>query len=832
MKIPWMDYLHLIVIYLVLLLLRALMIFLSRPVLRLLSHDRKAPSVRDAAVMTWGGLRGAVGLALAISVHNDRGEDASGRYRIDDLTADRIVFFVGGIALLTTVVNATTAPWLVNKLGITAIPHAKRTLLMFLHRQLVSRSKQMQHPEHVTQALEQLLSDAEQHMSHGKVDNTVKALRNDGLRRQKTFLEKVTGRFAFLQRAQAYRQSQLSMIIDKAQDNQDLIDTFLRAREDFQQLPRMGLRSLGEMPTMMSQDQAQELIDGIRSTGIDTGMAKVVNHTFLMLIYSHYWNQLQAGELRPGTKEVAILLTSIQCAQGWRCDLTDLRYVAARLENYRVGRLSASERTVKSAKTTHTIYGTERARIIDSVVFTMGVGAMIVANALYLSVLSIFVHPGRVANPGTFAVEIMFSSVFALEMLIKLYYFGWLYFSKGWYLFEGGMVLTSCLGIALDQSGCVWRLSLLFMDLRLLRMTRFHRIVRTWMRHYFNAEISEDMARSMTTISALVSFVHAHVSSQRDFVRFFGVDNDSTIGGDSVDNPEVARCLLQSQTAVYKALAMAATETQHVIPGLLERVCLERQSKRVAEDLQHFVLEAHNSGVISMRDAESILHPLHDHMQRCESILKDCADGVQSLAGSGTLFFSGEMSTGSFDSLSAGASAAAEPQGPAAQQEAPQEFLVQFKLQADGRTIESSPALQQALETALAQAAQASDGGVVQGSLTISPVDVEAGVVSASGSPGAGSGDSPRSPSPLADGPASSPDASNLWAQRGKECMLLGRSQDGAAVGVKFAALGTLAAEAVAPLDGRGHRDAVAPPAEAGSEEVESEELTERTFSV
>eukprot|EP00971_Amphidinium_carterae_P308083 6122901-Amphidinium_carterae.1 len=43
----------------------------------------------DAAVITWGGLRGAVGLALAIQVFNDRAEDLDefGNPSIDEYEA-------------------------------------------------------------------------------------------------------------------------------------------------------------------------------------------------------------------------------------------------------------------------------------------------------------------------------------------------------------------------------------------------------------------------------------------------------------------------------------------------------------------------------------------------------------------------------------------------------------------------------------------------------------------------------------------------------------------------------------------------------------------------
>merc|ERR1719350_2081547 len=83
--------------------------------------------------MTWGGLRGAVGLALAIQVNRERADG-----NIDKKEADRVLFFVGGIALLTLIVNANSCPHLVRILGITQTPHVKERLIIMYHDKMTS----------------------------------------------------------------------------------------------------------------------------------------------------------------------------------------------------------------------------------------------------------------------------------------------------------------------------------------------------------------------------------------------------------------------------------------------------------------------------------------------------------------------------------------------------------------------------------------------------------------------------------------------------------------------------------------------------------------------
>jgi sodium/hydrogen exchanger 10/11 len=125
------DVLHLLVIYVVLLVVRGTIMFASRPMLKVLSFDRTPVSAADAAVMTWGGLRGAVGLALSITVMRDRADG-----NIIPEEANRVFFFTAGIAFLTLIINATTCPTLVNKLGIAKSPQSKNQMLLDIVRRL------------------------------------------------------------------------------------------------------------------------------------------------------------------------------------------------------------------------------------------------------------------------------------------------------------------------------------------------------------------------------------------------------------------------------------------------------------------------------------------------------------------------------------------------------------------------------------------------------------------------------------------------------------------------------------------------------------------------
>merc|ERR1719199_976955 len=92
-KIAWEDYIHLIAIYACCLGVRGSLFFLSRPLLKFLHSDKQPVTMGEASVMTWGGLRGAIGLALAIQVSS---ELADGNVSRED--GDRVLFYTSGIA--------------------------------------------------------------------------------------------------------------------------------------------------------------------------------------------------------------------------------------------------------------------------------------------------------------------------------------------------------------------------------------------------------------------------------------------------------------------------------------------------------------------------------------------------------------------------------------------------------------------------------------------------------------------------------------------------------------------------------------------------------------
>jgi NhaP-type Na+/H+ or K+/H+ antiporter len=122
------DYLWLILLYLALLVIRLIVVFSCFPLLRVMGAGM---TWQEAVVSTWSGLRGAVGLSLAIIMDINP--------VIDRTKSTRIMFFVGGIAALTLLINGSTTRFLLQYLNIGMTSQLKEQMLKDVKTRMESR---------------------------------------------------------------------------------------------------------------------------------------------------------------------------------------------------------------------------------------------------------------------------------------------------------------------------------------------------------------------------------------------------------------------------------------------------------------------------------------------------------------------------------------------------------------------------------------------------------------------------------------------------------------------------------------------------------------------
>ncbi|KAK9791813.1 hypothetical protein WJX73_006506 [Symbiochloris irregularis] len=122
-SIRGVDYLYALLLWVYLLVIRVIMLALAYPFLRNMGYGITA---KECIVLSWAGLRGAVGLSLALIVYLDTD---IGDARFSILT----FFYMGAQAFLTVVIQGTSTPLLLRALGMTKPPSVRRA---FLHHVL------------------------------------------------------------------------------------------------------------------------------------------------------------------------------------------------------------------------------------------------------------------------------------------------------------------------------------------------------------------------------------------------------------------------------------------------------------------------------------------------------------------------------------------------------------------------------------------------------------------------------------------------------------------------------------------------------------------------
>ena len=129
-NISWVSLAVVVAVYLGVNLIRTGVVFLFFPIMKRLGYGL---SKREAIILSWGGLRGALGLTLALMV--------SATLTIPDDIRSQILLLTAGVVALTLTVNATTIRHLLEKLGLTEIPTA-RSFVDFSVRNRVNEAAQ------------------------------------------------------------------------------------------------------------------------------------------------------------------------------------------------------------------------------------------------------------------------------------------------------------------------------------------------------------------------------------------------------------------------------------------------------------------------------------------------------------------------------------------------------------------------------------------------------------------------------------------------------------------------------------------------------------------
>ncbi|GKU97559.1 hypothetical protein SLEP1_g10696 [Rubroshorea leprosula] len=104
--------------------------------------------LKEAAILTWSGLRGVVALALSLSFKNS----SMSLTTISSETGSLFVFFTGGIVFLTLIINGSTTQFILHFLGMDKLSVTKRRILDYTKYEMLDKA---------LEAFENLVDDEE-----------------------------------------------------------------------------------------------------------------------------------------------------------------------------------------------------------------------------------------------------------------------------------------------------------------------------------------------------------------------------------------------------------------------------------------------------------------------------------------------------------------------------------------------------------------------------------------------------------------------------------------------------------------------------------------------
>jgi hypothetical protein len=272
------------------------------------------------------------------------------------------------------------------------------------------------------------------------------------------------------------------------------------------------------------------------------------------------------------------------------------------------------------AKLKRTAPTTPLLRLIDSVHFNVIMSMILVGNSVYIAIENFARKESNYKLAVWTVMEVVFSTMFLIEFMIKLLALKCSYFYDAWNLFDFSILCLSLFGIVVEfviasesdadvhKEARIFRLNRVFRVLRIFRTVRLFRFFNTLRAKLLHKDFSLQLAEHVRTITACRAFIIAHCKAQSQLAVYFGDKGKIRSGAE-------ARCILESQTEVYKAIMLAVEEAVEIDDETLLGMRLLRDNVKLTGKLAEFVHAAHKAGVVNAREAETMVHPLQNHVR-------------------------------------------------------------------------------------------------------------------------------------------------------------------------------------------------------------------------
>jgi hypothetical protein len=467
----------------------------------------------------------------------------------------------------------------------------------------------------------------------------------------------------------------------------EIIMDYKMTKKTFMSVPEVNKEVLGWENNWPTAIQEKALFALAQATDPNPAMVRAITESFLSLVRGDIWKQIQRGAFVDGSKSIEALLTtnskaSHMAAQG----LIDFEYLseylgisetASQPTNMSSGSASEEGRTSihcsnLSVKVDFdeedTSFRNTMRKYVQSATFQGIILLVICANAIV-----IFMDPGPDSEEAFkfLIIDCCFLLVYLFELVAKLIVLRSGYFMNGWNALDFVCVVLGFFGVfttllvqldmisasAISSEMLLIRLGRVFKMIRLLRVVIILKFLRKLSARMRGEKITPELALHLELMFTLRGFIQAHLQSQAKFLKYFGAQLQRCQCGNklmkdsdfcrkcgtkrpddmpkdlfySLTGPEQARCILESWTSIFHATVVASSQCDRVDEfghWILEGLESLRETTEVTETLTDFVMQAAEDGVILPKDAERIIHPMHDHLKLTGRIVRDTHAGI------------------------------------------------------------------------------------------------------------------------------------------------------------------------------------------------------------
>lgn len=124
---------YLILLYVLILVSRTIVVGVLYPFLQYFGYGL---DLKEAFILVWGGLRGAVALSLSLSFKRS----SDGSQYISPDTGTLFVFLTGGVVFLTLIINGSTTQFALHYLGMDKLSAAKKRILNYTKYEMLNKA--------------------------------------------------------------------------------------------------------------------------------------------------------------------------------------------------------------------------------------------------------------------------------------------------------------------------------------------------------------------------------------------------------------------------------------------------------------------------------------------------------------------------------------------------------------------------------------------------------------------------------------------------------------------------------------------------------------------